>query len=717
MASSSSSSPEITAASVTEPLPRFSYKDASQEEVLEDLSSRFILNLPDEELASLERLCFQVEQAHWFYEDFIREENTKLPSLPLKKFSEMLFHACPLLHQWSDDHEQAFNNFMQYKTRVPVCGAIMLNDAMDKCVLVKGWKASAGWGFPKGKINEVEPPPTCAIREVLEETGYNLAGQLNPNDVIELSIKEQKISLFIVSGVPEDFPFKTKTRKEISKIEWFRLTDLPTWKKNKAVPGRFYLIAPFMGRLKAWINDRRRSNNIPRKNGRQRKNQAPNPVTHSRNEGVADANGRVVEPFSNSSSGEDLGPQTPSPQQPGLNTDPTVLQVQMDPQLARLLSSLTLSAAAKDKEIGKGITESETHGQQSDSASSESSVDSPITSHSQDRHDWSSSAPQDTPAAVSSVSNPKLPEPAPDPTQSSLIGKASLPSLVGENTHRQYTASDATGNSVSSPLHSPTSPHRRKSSSTADISPYLSRPKEVPTSGRLLQQLSLLEAVADESAKMAPIIAARAAMASRGPGSTGPVSQPPIFHPPALSSQKTDLPYAYPPAISSPANGFPLRHPQHTVNGFQDPFQIRPRTSQAFQRHLTHHHNPTGSVSLSHNHPPPHLTGLPASPGFQMPSQFIYQQQGVSVPNVSIPPYAPGNSNQYHSSQSQLFASHGFNSFPPNPLPSSIAGMRPYSTVNPINHSVLPGSNIVPNNAPNPNSLALLSILNGRVTQ
>jgi len=35
-----------------------------------------------------------------------------------------------------------------------------------KCVLVKGWKSSSGWGFPKGKINEVEPPPDCAIREV-----------------------------------------------------------------------------------------------------------------------------------------------------------------------------------------------------------------------------------------------------------------------------------------------------------------------------------------------------------------------------------------------------------------------------------------------------------------------------------------------------------------------------------------------------------------------
>ena len=51
---------------------------------------------------------------------------------------------------------------------------------------------------------------------MLEETGYNLAGQINPHDVIEMSIKEQKISLYIVAGVPEDFHFQTRTRKEIS---------------------------------------------------------------------------------------------------------------------------------------------------------------------------------------------------------------------------------------------------------------------------------------------------------------------------------------------------------------------------------------------------------------------------------------------------------------------------------------------------------------------
>lgn len=57
---------------------------------------------------------------------------------------------------------------------------------------------------------------TKVIIQVLEETGYNLAGQLNPDHVIEMSIKEQKIALYVVPGVPEDYLFKTKTRKEIS---------------------------------------------------------------------------------------------------------------------------------------------------------------------------------------------------------------------------------------------------------------------------------------------------------------------------------------------------------------------------------------------------------------------------------------------------------------------------------------------------------------------
>lgn len=47
---------------------------------------------------------------------------------------------------------------------------------------------------------------------------------MEAQDVIEMSIREQKISLYIVPNVPEDYPFKTKTRKEISVRFFFSRT-------------------------------------------------------------------------------------------------------------------------------------------------------------------------------------------------------------------------------------------------------------------------------------------------------------------------------------------------------------------------------------------------------------------------------------------------------------------------------------------------------------
>lgn len=52
--------------------------------------------------------------------------------MTLKRFSNSLFHVCPLLSHWGDEHEQTFQSFLAYKTRVPVCGAIMLNETWDK---------------------------------------------------------------------------------------------------------------------------------------------------------------------------------------------------------------------------------------------------------------------------------------------------------------------------------------------------------------------------------------------------------------------------------------------------------------------------------------------------------------------------------------------------------------------------------------------------------
>ena len=56
----------------------------------------------------------------------------------------------------SNSLNEAFNQFRQYKTRVPVCGAILLSEDWTECVLVKGWGKNASWTFPKGKINQDE---------------------------------------------------------------------------------------------------------------------------------------------------------------------------------------------------------------------------------------------------------------------------------------------------------------------------------------------------------------------------------------------------------------------------------------------------------------------------------------------------------------------------------------------------------------------------------
>jgi mRNA-decapping enzyme subunit 2 len=93
--------------------------------------SRFVVNIPSEELVSVPRICFQIEQAHWFYEDFIRVQNPRLPSLSLRKFSKCIFDQCPLLWEYSGSHEKEFEDFLRYKKRVPVLGGILLDPTWE----------------------------------------------------------------------------------------------------------------------------------------------------------------------------------------------------------------------------------------------------------------------------------------------------------------------------------------------------------------------------------------------------------------------------------------------------------------------------------------------------------------------------------------------------------------------------------------------------------
>ncbi|CDO99743.1 unnamed protein product [Coffea canephora] len=227
------------------------------QELLDDLCSRFVLNVPKEDQQSFERILFLVEYAHWFYEDNAMEKNPSLKSFTLKEFTSLMFNSCDVLKPYVAHIDDIFKDFTSYKVRVPVTGAIILDESFERCLLVKGWKGTS-WSFPRGKKNKDEEDHTCAIREVLEETGFDVSELLNKDDYIEMIFGQQRVRLYIVAGVKDDTAFAPLTKKEISEIAWQRLDELQPANDDvisRGITGlKLYMVAPFLTSLKAWIS-------------------------------------------------------------------------------------------------------------------------------------------------------------------------------------------------------------------------------------------------------------------------------------------------------------------------------------------------------------------------------------------------------------------------------------------------------------------------------
>jgi len=152
---------------------------------------------------------------------------------------------------------KALSSFNKVKSKIPVCGAMLLSSDMNQCVLVKGWIAGSAWGFPKGKIDQGEDLMDCAIRETREETGFDATDHVRPDDWIERSVKGQTLRLYIARDVPADTMFETQTRKEISEIRWFDVDGLV---KGTAMSKdhRFSNTGQnFIGELSVWIEANR----------------------------------------------------------------------------------------------------------------------------------------------------------------------------------------------------------------------------------------------------------------------------------------------------------------------------------------------------------------------------------------------------------------------------------------------------------------------------
>ena len=469
------------------------------------------------------------------------------------------------------------------------------------------------------------------------------------------------------------------------------------------------------------------------------------------------------ETSSQSSSADNGGPHTPSPlyseqvahhanghaikthQEDDLSK---TLTTAMDPNLARLLNSLSMSAALPidDKASAKpNLLEALSLGSAPKTSATPVPIsapsDSPALLPQQEQADWSSQVPKPLSERPTGVTH-ATPSPSLDST---LKEQRPLPS-ARRAPARQLPAALSLSprpNGVSTPSgfrQGSTPPlsaalsnasvtltsascsrnSSRRNSNTADISPYLSRPPELPTSGKRLKQLALLETVADESARFTPQMNAKELLPQVGePGDdaqgfrVSPNRYP--SYPPGPSASVPPQPYSMNVLYSSnhgqmqsmPYEQLPRSYPP--PSDYDDAFTVRPRTTQSVHQAPFHGHAFPGRPTSMHQNqllsllagPGPQRQNIhgPSAPGSQLVDPFPRSVTGSQPPPNSLPSFGPSQ--------------HGMPPLPRGP-PSSQAMPHNIYPLQPQNMLIsAPSQPSLFNLPPQPNSPTLLSILNG----
>ncbi|CAF1168766.1 unnamed protein product [Rotaria sordida] len=229
--------------------------------VLDDLCSRFIINIPAEQRDDLVRVLFAVELAHWFYIDFYCEDDDDLYVCNIREFAQQIFHHCPFLRDYVHNLDSILSRWRGYKLSVPTYGAVLIDPTYEHILLVRGFYNRESWGFPKGKVQENESPLKCAIREVMEEVGFDMKDRAFEDQYLERDLNGQLIRLYIVKQVPLDTKFAPKTKNEIKEMRWFPIADLPCHRRDTISqiklninPKAFFMVIPFIKDLRRWIN-------------------------------------------------------------------------------------------------------------------------------------------------------------------------------------------------------------------------------------------------------------------------------------------------------------------------------------------------------------------------------------------------------------------------------------------------------------------------------
>nr|CAD2189870.1 unnamed protein product [Meloidogyne enterolobii] len=180
------------------------------------------------------RVCFHIELAHWFYLDIYCPDNAEPPAENCKKvgfhqFVRQVFYKCDYLDKWRTSIDMIIDAFRQYKSSVPTYGVIMLDPTLNYVLLVQGYYASTNsWGFRKERSMKENCQLNVLFVKPLKKSVLNskeyLLDKVRP---LQSFVGETLVRLYIATDVPMDFHFKPHLRKEIRKISWFSVWDLP----------------------------------------------------------------------------------------------------------------------------------------------------------------------------------------------------------------------------------------------------------------------------------------------------------------------------------------------------------------------------------------------------------------------------------------------------------------------------------------------------------
>ncbi len=172
-----------------------------------------------------------VEKAYWYYIDIILPKRSPKTNI-LYRVSE--FQRLYYIGEWlfntpgEYDHINLFQSlkaYKYYKDKIPVAGCMIFsNEYHPRLLMIRPYKCKS-WQIPKGKALSGESAFTTACRETYEEVGY----QIDPGwehkykSILVPRHKSGPCTLYIITNVSINYPFQTRTRGEVERIEWKRI--------------------------------------------------------------------------------------------------------------------------------------------------------------------------------------------------------------------------------------------------------------------------------------------------------------------------------------------------------------------------------------------------------------------------------------------------------------------------------------------------------------